>query len=167
MQTGSLVSIREYVTTDYSPDCDYVDGEVLERNVGEKGHSSAQMYAAAYLFNHRKEWGIWVYPEQRVQVSATRFRIPDICVIAGPEPEEEIFTHPPFICIEILSPEDRTSRMNQRIQDYLSFGVKHVWLIDPRNKQAFVCTEEGWREVKDALRAENPDVVLPLSEIFQ
>jgi len=35
MQAASLVSLEEYLSTSYDPDCDYVDGAVLERNVGE------------------------------------------------------------------------------------------------------------------------------------
>ena len=30
MQTGELISIREYLSTSYRPDCDYVDGVVVE-----------------------------------------------------------------------------------------------------------------------------------------
>ena len=36
METGGLISVREYLSTSYRPDCDYVDGEVQERNLGEK-----------------------------------------------------------------------------------------------------------------------------------
>jgi len=42
MATGTLVSVEEYLNTSYSPDCDYVDGEVLERNLGEREHSELQ-----------------------------------------------------------------------------------------------------------------------------
>ena len=28
-----LVSVREYLNTSYSPECEYVDGRVLERNL--------------------------------------------------------------------------------------------------------------------------------------
>jgi Uma2 family endonuclease len=63
-----------------------------------------------------------VIQEQGVQVSPKRFRIPDICVTLG-EPNEEILRQPPFICIEVLSPEDRWPRIQQRIDDYLAMGV--------------------------------------------
>ena len=66
-----------------------------------------QMAVSAYLHNRRQELGIHVFPEQRVQVSATRFRVPDICVVAGPRPKDLILKEPPLICIEILSKEDR------------------------------------------------------------
>jgi Uma2 family endonuclease len=44
----------------------------------------------------------------RVHVKPTRFRIPDICIVLG-DKYEKILTKPPFLCIEILSPEDRWS----------------------------------------------------------
>ena len=42
MATGTLVTVEDYLNTSYSPDCDYVDGEVLERNSGEREHSELQ-----------------------------------------------------------------------------------------------------------------------------
>src|SRR5205807_8946761 len=96
MATGALVSPEEYLSTSYRPDCDYVDGVVLERNLGEYDHGRLQYAACAYYENRRKEWGVRAVPEQRVQVSPTRFRVPDVCVVVG-EPSEQIFRTPPFI----------------------------------------------------------------------
>jgi len=92
MATGTLVSLEEYLSTSYRPDCDYVDGVVLERNLGEKDHSKLQGALLGYLYRRRKEWGIHVFPEQQVQVGRTRFRVPDLCIVAGAEPDEQIFT---------------------------------------------------------------------------
>jgi hypothetical protein len=38
----ALVSVDEYLHTVYRPDYDYVDGELADRNVGEKNHADAQ-----------------------------------------------------------------------------------------------------------------------------
>ena len=167
MATGTLVSPEEYLSTSYRPDCDYVDGVVLERNLGEKDHSKLQGALLGYLYSRRKEWGIHVFPEQRVQVRRTRFRVPDLCIVAGAEPAEQIFTKPPFIYIEILSKDDTMTQMQERIDDYLQFGVGHVWLIDPRTRRAYDFTIEGMREAKDGnLRTQNPEIIVPLAEIF-
>jgi hypothetical protein len=40
---GALISVDEYLHTVYRPDCDYVDGEVLERNMAEQPHSITQV----------------------------------------------------------------------------------------------------------------------------
>jgi Uma2 family endonuclease len=166
MASRTLISVEEYLRTSYRPDCDFIDGEVLERNVGEKSHAKLQKAILLYLSAREKELGIWVIQEQRVQVSAKRFRIPDICVTRG-EPNEEILRQPPFICIEILSPEDRWPRTQQRIDDYLAMGVPHVWVLDPSTKTAYSVTRTaGTNQVTDVLKTLNPSVELPLSEIF-
>jgi Uma2 family endonuclease len=167
MASRTLISVEEYLRTSYRPDCDFVDGEVLERNMGEKSHAKLQKAILLFLSAREKELGIWVIQEQRVQVSAKRFRIPDICVTLG-EPNEEILRQPPFICIEILSPEDRWHRIQQRIDDYLVMGVPYVWVLDPTTKTAYSATptERTQQVTAGILKTQNPSVEVPLSEIF-
>ena len=166
MATGSLISVQEYLSTSYNPDRDYVDGAVIERNVGERDHSRLQTDLSTYLNVRRKEWGIRVYVEQRVQVKPTRFRVPDICVVAGPEPDEQIFTTPPLVCIEILSRDDRWSDLQDKVDDYLSFGVPHVWVIDPRTRKAFEYTPAGMHEIAE-LKTPAPPIAIPLAALFE
>lgn len=167
MKAAALVPVEEYLRTAYSPDCDYVDGEVQERNLGERDHSVFQREFLVYFHSRRKQWKVFVYPEQRVQVSERRFRIPDVCVYINQPPQGQIFRTPPFICIEVLSPEDRMSRVLERIDDYLKFGVAYVWLVDPSTRRAWVYTKSGTYEVVDGmLKTENPELIVPLAEIF-
>jgi Uma2 family endonuclease len=165
MPMGELISVKEYLSTTYRPDCDYVDGVVLERNLGEYDHARLQGEVFAYFHARRKEWGLRAVPEQRVQVSPTRFRVPDVCVVVG-EPAEQIFRTPPFMCIEILSSDDRLSEMQKRCQDYLNFGVSYVWILDPHKRQAFHCTSSGMLEVT-VLATENPAIRIPLDALFE
>jgi Uma2 family endonuclease len=160
----TAVTVQEYLTTVYESDCDYVDGEVQERNLGTFDHARLQGAIIAYFYARRKEWGICVVPEQRVQVAPARFRVPDVCVVVG-EPTSQIFRDPPFICIEILSPEDRVCRTNERIADYLRFGVPYVWILDPQTHKAWRCTLGAMVEVSE-LRTENPAMRVPLEELF-
>src|SRR5438477_4409935 len=139
MAVTALVSVEEYLSTDYSPDCDYIDGVLEDRNVGEKDHSKLQAALAAWFYARRREFGIQVFVAQRVQINATRYRVPDICVTIG-EPTEQIFRTPPFLCIEVLSPDDRMSRVLVKIGDYLELGVPFVWVIDPRRRKATIYT---------------------------
>jgi hypothetical protein len=39
---GTVMSLEEYMRTSFHPDCDFVDGEALERSVGERRHSSTR-----------------------------------------------------------------------------------------------------------------------------
>ena len=123
--------MEEYLATSYRPDCDYVDGEVVERNLGEWDHSrSTNRDCGVFRDCTMRKTVIIAVGEQRVQVEQTRFRIPDVCVVLG-EPGEQILTKPPFLCIEVLSPEDRMIRVEERIDDYLAMGVAYVWVLDP------------------------------------
>ena len=100
-------------------------------------------------------------------MSATRFRVPDICVVAGPRPKDLILNEPPLICIEILSKEDRPGDIQQRIDDYLAFGVPYIWMLNPRSRRARAHTAGGAQKAAKGLRrTENPRIVVPLREIF-
>jgi Uma2 family endonuclease len=167
MAATTQVPVEEYLRTDYSPDCEYVDGEVLERNVGEKGHGKIQKRLMVYFAARETELGIFALQEWRVRLGERHYRVPDILVVAGPEPSEEILTRPPFLCIEVLSPEDRMSRMLKKVADYIAFGVQYVWILDPKRRKATVYTDRETRELdRGVLRTENPTIEVPLSAVF-
>jgi Uma2 family endonuclease len=167
MSSVAVVSVEEYLSTSYRPDCDYVDGEVRERNAGEYPHSDLQGCLVAWFWNRQRDWKIRVLPEQRIRVSARRFRIPDVCVLRRDQPIEPVFTQPPLICIEILSKDDRLRDMHERVDDYLAFGVPNVWILDPVLRKAYVCTPSGFNEPEDGILqvAESP-IRIPLAEVF-
>ena len=168
VQADTLISRDEYLTTSYRPDREYLDGVVLERNVGEYDHSRLRMLLGAYLHGREKQYGIRAVPEQRVQVQPSRFRVPDLCVVKSDFPIEQIFTRPPFLCVEILSKDDRMTEMQERIDDYLSFGVPYLWLLDPRTRRAYIYNAGSMHEVQDGvLRTSDPDIAVPLAELFE
>jgi Uma2 family endonuclease len=167
MGTTTLVSVEEYLRTSF-PDADreYVDGRIVERNVGEVDHSDVQSSVLHYLRKHHKK-RVWAGVEVRVQVKTTRFRIPDVTVVLGPKPAERIIRTPPAIAIEVLSPDDRAGYLEEKIADYLAFGIPYIWVINPETRRAFVHTAQGSHEVKDGvLRAEAVNIEVPLTEIF-
>lgn len=169
MGTSLLVSEQEYLTTSYEPDCEYDEGELQERNVGERGHSILQYEFAAFFNGLRKQRRIVrAFIEMRVQIAPHKYRVPDVSVYKEPAPRDRIFTTPPFIVIEILSPEDRISRVRKRIDEYLAFGVAYVWLVDPDARRADVYTQTQIYEAKELiLRTDEPTIEVPLTGIFQ
>ena len=139
---ATLISVDEYLKASYRPDCEYVDGEVLERNVGEWDHSRLQTLLLKFLLRYEDETSLLVVAEQRVQVKATRFRIPDLTVVRG-KPGEQILTRPPLLCIEVLSPRDSMQSIQERVDDYLAFGVENIWIFNPREKRAYRADKDG------------------------
>ena len=165
MAATTLVSLEEYLATSYEPDCDYVDGVLEERNVGEWDHGDLQSEIARYLKNHGREWNIRVATEVRVRVVPNRVRIPDVCVISRDHAPEQVVFTPPLICIEVLSPEDRWSRVEKRIEEFLTMGVPHVWVFDPQERQVFDCTSTGRRLVTEEILEAAP-VAINLRKLF-
>lgn len=166
MAAGTQISVEEYLKTVYRPDCDYVDGVVEERILGELDHALTQGKLVSFFLSRLRETGLFAIPEWRFQVKPTRFRIPDVIVTRG-KPNEQILTKPPLLCIEILSPEDTVSRVNQRIQDYLDFGVPVVWVIDPAERRIWIYHREGMKQVEgDTVKLDGTDVEIPFSDIF-
>ena len=159
------ISVSEYLHTSYHPDCDYVDGIIEERNLGELDHAEVQRALLLWLSQREREWGIRTLPEIRVQTSPTRFRIADICIVSVTAPREQIIQTPPVAIIEVLSPEDRVPRYAARLEDYRRLGVRNIWVIDPATRKGFDCSTGSWTEVASFTVSESP-VHISLATIF-
>ena len=137
MTTKVLMDVEEYLKTGFDgADCEYLDGEVVERNMGELPHGRLQKRLINWLTQLEARLGLEIIPEIRIQIHARRYRVADIAVWRAGDIGERIPAVPPFLAIEILSWEDRMVRMQPKIQEYLSIGVEWIWVIDPDEKKA-------------------------------
>ena len=166
MAVGTRVSVEEYLHTSYRPDCDYVDGEVQERNLGEKDHNRTQRELLLYLIARYPDLREQIIPEQRMRVTANRFRVPDVCILAPDAPDEQVLTYPPVLCIEILSPEDRMGRYIERLNDYFEMGVPVCWIIDPIGRKGWVATPGHMDEAIDGV-LRSGDFEMPLTDVLE
>lgn len=137
------VSVDEYLSTVFEHDCEYVDGVIEERDLGEFEHAFLQGILAATFSNHRSEWGVICLPEQRIQTQRNHFRVPDVTILRSGLPRERILTRPPLLVIEIQSPEDTLRRTAAKAAEYLAFGIEHVWVIDPNARVGYRATADG------------------------
>ena|SRR2546423_964844 len=138
--SAALIPLDEYMSTSYSPDCEYLDGVVVERNVGKGRHAYTQGKLLLKLTAQIEGKKGIALVEQRVRISHTRVRIPDVCVV---EEVEEVISKPPLLCAEVLSPDDRWNRVIASIGDYQSMGVPSVWVIDPYQAKAWIFESEN------------------------
>jgi len=161
-----VTSLAEYLSTTYHPDRDYVDGELQERNVGEFEHAAIQSFLTSRFYQHRQDWQLHVLPEMRVKISSERVRVPDVCLASRNQPVEQVITRPPLAVLEILSPEDRVLRYNERLADYRQMGVRHVWVIDPANKTGYDCSTNAWLPVEEFRVPESP-IYLRLADVWR
>ena len=162
------VSLEEYLATTYHPDCDYIDGEVEERALGEIPHSGLQAFLGSLFIFNEAEWGLIAFTEQRVQVAPTRFRIPDVCAVRPGGHGGGIIRRPPAVCIEVLSPGDTLAYMQKRINDYVAFGVENIWLIDPVERLAWTADAAGTHPLPEdgAFNIVGTPVHIPLAQLY-
>jgi hypothetical protein len=72
-----------------------------------------------------------------------------------------VITTPPFLVIDVLSPEDRASRMEEKIDDDIR------WVIDPKNGNVNTCTALHRTAVEDGIfRTGDPTVELNFRKLF-
>jgi Uma2 family endonuclease len=167
MSVGTLISMEEYLRTSFRPDCDFVEGEVLERNVGKRRHAYAQARIAAWFVHRQQMPRLQPLTGLRMRVAPNRVRILDVAVSELPLPDEEVFTSPPYLCIEVMSPDDTIAAMQDSLDEYLHFGVPHIWVIDPWKHRGWRITANGWATATDGvMRTADGRIEMPLADVL-
>jgi Uma2 family endonuclease len=103
-------------------------------------------------------------------------RAPDIAVVgreripAGDMPRGFI-SGPPDLAVEVLSPDDRPSEIAAKVNEYLTSGVRLVWVLDPDERTVTAHhrlrapVTFGIDDTLDALDVV-PGFTCPLHEVF-
>lgn len=91
-------------------------------------------------------------------------RVPDTGYATG-------FWGPPDLAVEITSPSNRASDIQEKVTDYLDAGVRLVWVLDPPTRTATSYTADGSARILrsgDALEGDDvlPGFRLPLEAFF-
>jgi len=135
----TLVSVEEYLNTSYEPDRDYVDGVLVERNVGTPEHSRLQAILVIYFERFRKLHRLRTFPEARLLVDplTKRHRVPDVLVLQGPYRKGKAITDVPVVTVEIKSPDDTLDDIIDRCFDYERLQVRHILVLDPDHRRAW------------------------------
>jgi len=162
-----LWTVREYLRTSWSPDREFVDGHIEERNLGEKEHSIIQRYLTFVFMLKRPEWRVEVFPELRTQTQSRRFRVPDVLVTRAGDDFGRYVTRPPLIAVEILSPQDSLTTMTAKGVEYRQFGIENIWIIDPEARLAYHYSDTGLEKVTGGeLRVAGTPIRIVLEEMF-
>jgi len=142
-----MVPEEEYLRTSFSGlDQEYRDGELVERSIPDYLHGKTQLRSGGFFGARSKTHKLFSTTETRLRLRPGRYLIPDVSVFWPDEPTAAIPEIRPLITIEILSPDDRMSEVREKLQEYVDWGVPHVWLVDPRTRTLYEC-RDGLHEV--------------------
>ncbi len=162
------IGVEEYLdlVLDDRPEPDYVDGEVVERALPTPIHSQIQILLGILFAPLLSRVRLILMSELRVRIEPRRFRVVDFAVYRDVRPEGRYATNPAFVVVEILSPDDRHSRLADRLEDYRQWGVQHIWVVDPQVKRLYEYSEAGLLQFP-ALRLAEFDFEISAQEIFK
>ena len=148
MATQAAMTVADYLATSWTPDREYVAGEVVERGMPTLFHAWLQIRLGVLLSRLSEHFDVWAGSEGRLRPADDEYRIPDVSLYAGRRPKERVASEPPIVAIEILSPDDKMSDMVAKLRRYREWGVEHVWLADPESQDMWVFGENGLHSVQ-------------------
>jgi len=158
---AGLVSVEEYLRTTYKPACDYIDGALRQKPMATCDHGLIQgQFVRLIPASHYA-----TSPELTVRIREGKYLVPDLGVQLRSAIQKPYPTKPIFLCIEVLSPEDRFSELLAKCDDYLAWGVPMTWIVDPDRRRA-------WQyagipvEIPSAVALTAGDVSVSLPELF-
>ena len=166
MSTKALAPVEEYLRMSFEgPDPEYLDGELLERNLGDDSHSAAQVRLTILFGKWLDRVPFQIRTELHMKLAPRRIRIADLAVFLE-KPAERIPESPPFVAIEIVAPGDRYVEIRDKLEEYRRWGIKHIWLVDPASRNFSVYDEVGLREVP-TLNIPEFDFTIQKSDVFE
>ncbi len=159
--------------------CELVRGKVVSVCLPNRKHGrlSAKLISKLDSFVEERALGL-VFTESGVVVEndPDTVRGPDIYFVRAEhcpvgDTLEGYTELPPDLCVEIVSPRDQPLKLREKIAEYLKFGVKLIWIIDPMTHQARIYRLDGSTDIIPAsgvLSGEDvlPGFELPLAELF-
>jgi Uma2 family endonuclease len=137
-----------------------LDGEVIEMPSPTYEHGRIVMKLGALLYPGLRGRGEQVDNTDFSDARATTLR-PDLAVLLGEKPSlidpwKLPVTTAPDIVVEVISPSESAFRVERRINAYLRFGVREVWIIYPQDQHIYQHTEAGVQRLRSGNTLETP-----------
>ncbi|MDW8353018.1 MAG: Uma2 family endonuclease [Bryobacterales bacterium] len=166
MAVKTPVSEEEYLRTSFGDRApEYVHGELVERTLPNKSHSKAQVELAFAFKTLQARLPLFPFSELRVPVAPGKYRIVDVAVYARQEPKEELPEELPLVVAEIVSPEDGHEDLMRRLEEFRTWGVPHIWLVDSGLRRLYVY-RHGRLEAVNASELPEFGVQIPVAQVL-
>jgi Uma2 family endonuclease len=141
------------------------DGEPVQKALPTKRHALLQ----GILYTLLRELGFQSMTELTLAISETWEPTPDVCGQLGPDDGQPYPTKPVPVVIEVLSPEDRFTRVIQKCRRYARWGTPDILVFDPVGREAWhwdIATDDLVR-VKQGYAFKSKLVELNLDDVFE
>lgn len=127
------------------PASEYIAGNIVQKPMPQGKHSLLQLELISFINSILRKASIAIaFPELRCTVGG-RSIVPDVVVLTNENiPKDDngeianVVTMAPDWVIEILSPDQSTTKVIKNILHCLDSGTEVGWLIDPAEKTIFI-----------------------------
>ncbi len=161
MATKAEITAEQYLHMTFEHDAEYVRGEIVERGMPDRLHSTIQFLILMAVGRLIQSHPLFPYPELRLRLEPRVFRIPDISVFGGQAPRENVPSTPPLLAIEILSKDERYHVLMEKLEEYRVWGVPNIWVVDPLARRLALYTASGLQYVSSLALADYPFELTP------
>jgi Uma2 family endonuclease len=158
--------------------CELIDGILVDKTVGWL--ESRLALALAYFlerFLEGNDLGIVTGEGGPMRILAKQIRMPDVAFFSWRHfpnrklPDSPVPHLAPDLAVEILSKGNTKREMQRKLREYFAAGVRLVWYIDPRKRQATIYISPDQAESIPAHGSLTggdvlPGFALPLSALF-
>lgn len=113
-----------------------IDGERKDTSPTKFKHGKLELKFARLLEDKLQQKGYVAVGEVGIVINRNPFRVraADVVYVSKescPIEPEGMLEIPPDLIVEILSEDNTTTELNDKVKDYLSIGVGRVMLVDP------------------------------------
>jgi Uma2 family endonuclease len=146
MATRSGLTLEQFLEAkETKPASEYACGEVFQKPMPDGPHAAIQFFLAAVLHPLLARTGFGRgFTELRCIFGAPgrqRTYVPDLVYVSREKlPIPRHLHTAPDLAVEILSPDQHMPAFLDKIQFYLLYGVRLVWVIDPATSTVAVQT---------------------------
>lgn len=142
LEKQQLISADQFFDMPDNDLAELIDGVIVPMNAPGAEHGFIEAKITARLFVHAEanKLGRVISGEAGIFIrrNPDRIRGVDVAFISyerSPNrPPSQYLTVAPELIVEIVSPTDRWSGINEKLADYFSIGVNEVWVVEPQNE---------------------------------
>lgn len=167
MSTATQLSVEEYLKLNAKPAYEYVDGILRQKPMPTTDHGLIQAALIVLLTMRAPQFA--VLSEVHVRIRKNEFLVPDLIVVRKDSIERPYPTKPPYLCIEIASPEDRPGQLLAKCEEYHAWGVPYCWVIDPERRTGWLYHRDAaeWTKLSSSDVLSAGELELPLQDVFR
>lgn len=183
MSTTSLVTADELLAlpTGMGKRYELVLGEirVMSPTGWQHGNVVSNLHEILAWFVKQHDLGMMFGAETgfRLARDPDTVRAPDIAFIAKQSlpaemPREAFWPGAPDLAVEVLSPDDRTGEVDEKIEAWLAAGTTAVWIVDPKLRTVTIYQSENIVDVRAVGQTLDGGAVVPgfsspVAELFR